>query len=174
MTCPDLKSLRSPSVVATVSSRGVFRRSRCLSADSRDRRHRTRTFAARQAAWFCSQLQPDTPRCLCSESSVACYSFSVITTDFNACHFTKCRQEQKSATEQPPRHPSPPLQEALDTLSGKRPADDGRVVRGSSRPAKDGAGGRLYLNVTGFPFPLGPLFARQTVRTEVRLPIHIS
>ena len=42
---------------------------------------------------------------------------------------------------------------------------------GSSKPSKDGTGGRFYFNVTGFPFPLGPLFARQTVRTEVMLPL---
>ena len=81
-----------------------------------------------------------------------------------------CRQE-KSATEQAPRHPPQPLQEAAESLSGKQTSDDGRVVRGSSRPSKDGTGGRFYLNVTGFPFPLGPLFARQTVRTEVMLPV---
>lgn len=80
-----------------------------------------------------------------------------------------CRQENKSATEQAPRHPPQPLQQAAESLSGKQTSDDGRVVRGSSRPSKDGTGGRFYLNVTGFPFPLGPLFARQTVRTEVML-----
>lgn len=78
-----------------------------------------------------------------------------------------CRQENKSATEQAPRHPPQPLEEALDTLSGKQPSDDGRVVTGKSKPAKDGSGGRFYFNFTGFPFPLGPLFARQTVRCEV-------
>ncbi|KAL0048122.1 hypothetical protein WJX82_008210 [Trebouxia sp. C0006] len=78
-----------------------------------------------------------------------------------------CREKSKSATEQPPRHPPLPLQEAAESLSGKQASDDGRVVRGSSKPLKDGTGGRFYINVTGFPFPLGPLFARQTVRTEV-------
>lgn len=82
-----------------------------------------------------------------------------------------CRQESKSATEQAPRHPPPPLQEAAESLSGRQTSDDGRVVRGSSKPSKDGTGGRFYFNVTGFPFPLGPLFARQTVRTEVMLPL---
>ncbi len=52
-------------------------------------------------------------------------------------------------------------------MSGKQASDDGRVVRGSSKPLKDGTGGRFYFNVTGFP--LGPLFARQTVRTEVMI-----
>ncbi|KAL3159305.1 hypothetical protein ABBQ32_011259 [Trebouxia sp. C0010 RCD-2024] len=76
-------------------------------------------------------------------------------------------QENKSATEQAPRHPPQPLEEALNTLSGKQPTDNGRVVTGKSKPAKDGSGGRFYFNFTGFPFPLGPLFARQTVRCEV-------
>ena len=30
-----------------------------------------------------------------------------------------------------------------------------------------GQGGRFFLFFTGFPFPLGPLFSRQTVRYEV-------
>lgn len=33
--------------------------------------------------------------------------------------------------------------------------------------AADSGTGRSYLNITGFPFPLGPLFARRTVRTQV-------
>ncbi|DBA71728.1 TPA: hypothetical protein ACH3X2_011003 [Trebouxia sp. C0005] len=96
---------------------------------------------------------------------------------FRALHFAKsvrqrkavvsARDKSKSATEQPPRHPPLPLQQAAESLSGKQASDDGRVVRGSSKPLKDGTGGRFYFNVTGFPFPLGPLFARQTVRTEV-------
>lgn len=77
------------------------------------------------------------------------------------------RDKSKSATEQSPRHPPLPLQEAAESLLGKQASDDGRVERGSSKPLKDGTGGRFYFNVTGFPFPLGPLFARQTVRTEV-------
>ena len=82
-------------------------------------------------------------------------------------HVLLCRDKSKSATEQSPRHPPLPLQEAAESLSGKQASDDGRVERGSSKPLKDGTGGRFYFNVTGFPFPLGPLFARQTVRTEV-------
>ena len=87
--------------------------------------------------------------------------------DFRPTVPALCRQENKSATNQAPRHPPQPLQKAAESLSGKRSTDDGRVVRGTSKPAQDGAGGRFYLNVTGFPFPLGPLFARQTVRCEV-------
>mmetsp|Transcript_108528 Transcript_108528/g.346365 ORF Transcript_108528/g.346365 Transcript_108528/m.346365 type:complete len:504 (-) Transcript_108528:73-1584(-) len=33
--------------------------------------------------------------------------------------------------------------------------------------AEGGAGGQAYFNFTGFPFPLGPLFERQTVRREI-------
>lgn len=78
-----------------------------------------------------------------------------------------CSMEGKDATQQAPRHPPAPLEEATETLAGKDTSDDGRVVRGDSRPRNDGTGGRFYFNLTGFPFPLGPLFARQTVRTEV-------
>lgn len=43
--------------------------------------------------------------------------------------------------------------------------------KGGSRSegsAAEGSGkGRWYSLVTGFPFPLGPFFTRQTVRTEV-------
>ena len=40
----------------------------------------------------------------------------------------------------------------------------GRTERGVA-----GQGGRFFLFFTGFPFPLGPLFSRQTVRYEVCL-----
>lgn len=39
------------------------------------------------------------------------------------------------------------------------------------RPGKTGSGGassRLYPAITGFPFPIGPTFARRTIRYEVR------
>ncbi len=83
--------------------------------------------------------------------------------------------------------------EAVRTATGE-PIEDTRVKRGTTRPGT--RAGRFYLNVTGwflcfvapeqqraltsavgltsggraagFPFPLGPLFARQTVRYEVR------
>ena len=43
-------------------------------------------------------------------------------------------------------------------------------VRGTPKGAdKAPAGSRLYFNVTGFPFPLGPFVERKTVRYEVRL-----
>ena len=78
-----------------------------------------------------------------------------------------CSKEGKDATKEAPRHPPIPPKEGAESLAGKDRADDGRVVEGDSRPRNDGFGGRFYLNLTGFPFPLGPLFARQTVRTEV-------
>lgn len=43
----------------------------------------------------------------------------------------------------------------------------GRLVVASSSTGADG-GGRFYINVTGFPFPLGPFLNRKTIRTEVR------
>ena len=52
----------------------------------------------------------------------------------------------------PPPHPLPP-RPPLGWPPGRRP------------PTR--RGGRLYVNVTGFPFPLGPFFARKTVVTEV-------
>lgn len=33
---------------------------------------------------------------------------------------------------------------------------------------KPGVLDRFYPNITGFPFPLGPLFSRKTIRYEVR------
>jgi hypothetical protein len=41
--------------------------------------------------------------------------------------------------------------------------------RGPAQPEQQGKrrGSRFYFNITGFPFPLGPFFERQTVRTEV-------
>ncbi|CAE8723368.1 unnamed protein product, partial [Polarella glacialis] len=41
------------------------------------------------------------------------------------------------------------------------------LLRASSSADSGTEDGRSYFNVTGFPFPLGPLFARRTVRTEV-------
>ncbi|KAL9227007.1 hypothetical protein vseg_002755 [Gypsophila vaccaria] len=37
----------------------------------------------------------------------------------------------------------------------------------SSGGGGGGGGGRFYLNITGFPFPLGPFLNRRTIRTEV-------
>lgn len=93
-----------------------------------------------------------------------------LATPLDPTNLSACRRENESATEQAPRHPPQPLERAEETFSGKQPSDDGRVVRGNSKPSRDGAGGRFYFNITGFPFPLGPLFARQTVRTEVTVP----
>eukprot|EP00930_Biecheleria_cincta_P049039 TRINITY_DN34283_c0_g1_i1.p1 TRINITY_DN34283_c0_g1~~TRINITY_DN34283_c0_g1_i1.p1 ORF type:complete len:469 (+),score=82.88 TRINITY_DN34283_c0_g1_i1:45-1451(+) len=35
------------------------------------------------------------------------------------------------------------------------------------REAEEGGASQQYLNITGFPFPLGPILARRTVRTQV-------
>lgn len=43
----------------------------------------------------------------------------------------------------------------------------GRKVALAAVAGEDGGAGRGYLNVTGFPFPLGPLLARKTVRAQV-------
>lgn len=41
---------------------------------------------------------------------------------------------------------------------------------GTTTTATAGGGsGRLYVNFTGFPFPLGPFLNRRTIRTEVKL-----
>ncbi|KAK9836203.1 hypothetical protein WJX81_008501 [Elliptochloris bilobata] len=60
------------------------------------------------------------------------------------------------------------LGETVRTLVSESSSEDGRVQSGATLHGTRGQGaGRFYLNVTGFPFPLGPLFARQTVRYEV-------
>lgn len=58
-----------------------------------------------------------------------------------------------------------------------KPRKDGKnvpslVVASASAVAEaastgGGGGGRFYLNITGFPFPLGPFLNRRTIRTEV-------
>ena len=59
------------------------------------------------------------------------------------------------------------LEEAAKSLAGAKPGDDGRVEVGRTQRGVAGQGGRFFLFFTGFPFPLGPLFSRQTVRYEV-------
>lgn len=49
------------------------------------------------------------------------------------------------------------------TKGGRRRRN--RVHRAAGSDAKDD--GQTYVNITGFPFPLGPIFARRTVRKEV-------
>ena len=54
------------------------------------------------------------------------------------------------------------------TTAGRRQ----RSTAQSSKPAQQK--GRFYWNLTGFPFPLGPLLRRRTIRYEVPLPAGIS
>ncbi|CAH9139269.1 unnamed protein product, partial [Cuscuta epithymum] len=39
------------------------------------------------------------------------------------------------------------------------------AASGNSASKSGGGGGRLYVNFTGFPFPLGPFLNRRTIRT---------
>jgi hypothetical protein len=64
------------------------------------------------------------------------------------------------------------LEEAAASAAGAKSGDDGRVQRGRTEKGVAGQGGRWFSLVTGFPFPLGPLFSRQTVRYEVRARMH--
>ena len=51
----------------------------------------------------------------------------------------------------------------------------GRKQRGTANRSKSERGkGRFYWNFTGFPFPLGPLLRRRTIRYEVLLPATFS
>lgn len=66
----------------------------------------------------------------------------------------------------PCRSPSQ-LEEAAKTLIGANPESDGRVQQGDTGHGSDSSVGRFFSLITGFPFPLGPLLSRQTVRYEV-------
>ena len=57
--------------------------------------------------------------------------------------------------------PRPAARPAPRRRNGGGGAEDG------GKKKKTGAG-RFYLNLTGFPFPLGPFLERETVVTEVR------
>ena len=59
------------------------------------------------------------------------------------------------------------LEEAAKRVAGKQPDDDGRVREGKSKQGPEARSGRFWPFITGFPFPLGPLLTRQTVRQEV-------
>jgi hypothetical protein len=59
------------------------------------------------------------------------------------------------------------LEEAAKRAAGKQPDDDGRVLEGKTREGPEARSGRFWPFITGFPFPLGPLLTRQTVRNEV-------
>ena len=68
-----------------------------------------------------------------------------------------------------PRAPSQ-LEEAAKRMAGKQPDDDGRVVKGRTLSGPEARQGRYWPFITGFPFPLGPVLTRQTVRHEVGIP----
>lgn len=57
------------------------------------------------------------------------------------------------------------------TVKQRSREDQQRAGEALSRPEPSKAaapdGGRFYWNITGFPFPLGPLLKRRTVRYEV-------
>ncbi len=68
------------------------------------------------------------------------------------------------------------------TAKGRQPSGTRQVTRGrqtgrgrngqyggGDEGKNAGKGSQFYLNFTGFPFPLGPIFKRPTVRTEVRI-----
>lgn len=59
------------------------------------------------------------------------------------------------------------LEEVAKRVAGKQPDDDGRVREGKSNQGPEARSGRFWPFITGFPFPLGPLLTRQTVRQEV-------
>ena len=54
-------------------------------------------------------------------------------------------------------------------MAGKQPDDDGRVIEGRTLSGPEARQGRYWPFVTGFPFPLGPILTRQTVRHEVSI-----
>jgi hypothetical protein len=61
---------------------------------------------------------------------------------------------------------TPPAKARRAPVERKRPA---RNAPGTAPPADADKKppGRFYFNLTGFPFPLGPFFERETVVTEV-------
>jgi hypothetical protein len=52
------------------------------------------------------------------------------------------------------------------TVSGKQQLKTARGTT-TAAPAPKSKGSKAYFNFTGFPFPLGPFFERQTLRLEV-------
>lgn len=58
-------------------------------------------------------------------------------------------------------------QQAAGTAKQRRQPGSKRGNKSEGSAAEGGSKGRWYSLVTGFPFPLGPFFTRQTVRTEV-------
>ena len=56
-------------------------------------------------------------------------------------------------------------------MARKQPDDDGRGVEGRTLAGPEARQGRYWPFITGFPFPLGPVLTRQTVRHEVSIPL---
>lgn len=56
--------------------------------------------------------------------------------------------------------PPPP---APRRKGGSQPTGNNKAAGGGGKAS------RSYINITGFPFPLGPFFERKTVVTEVRV-----
>lgn len=66
------------------------------------------------------------------------------------------------------------LEEAAKRVARKQPDDDGRVIEGRTLAGPEARQGRYWPFVTGFPFPLGPILTRQTVRHEVSHPSAVA
>jgi hypothetical protein len=52
-------------------------------------------------------------------------------------------------------------------LGGRSTTSSKQQQQQQQPPKQRRRGSRFYFNLTGFPFPLGPFFERNTVRTEV-------
>ena len=58
---------------------------------------------------------------------------------------------------------------ARQTAAARRRQGSQQATRKGNEPSSKAAGSRFYWNITGFPFPLGPLLSRRTIRYEVGL-----
>lgn len=85
-----------------------------------------------------------------------------------------CRPFQASSEHQDKNlaHSGPRLRKSSRSTAGdvrgkasRRQTESARQKGFKGRDEK--RGNQFYINITGFPFPLGPLFNRPTVRTEV-------
>lgn len=68
----------------------------------------------------------------------------------------------------PSRSSSAARKTVRQTVPGRRRQGAQESVDKSGKQGSK-KGGRFYWNITGFPFPLGPLLSRRTVRYEVGL-----
>ncbi|EIE23551.1 hypothetical protein COCSUDRAFT_28911 [Coccomyxa subellipsoidea C-169] len=80
--------------------------------------------------------------------------------------FKSHRQSRLITRSQVNKSPSQ-LEQAAKSLTGQKPDSDGRVEQGDTGNGPGPNNGRFFSLVTGFPFPLGPLLSRQTIRNEV-------